>query len=254
MGDRRDSGEIREKYTMKRVRLGGGVRDYPEEASSASTCSAAGKRSAREMSDFPDTSETLLRCLMGDETGSWMEFTAVYEPAVYRVARRTGLQHADAMDVTQEVFAKVHCRIGQWDNERRDGRFRNWLHRLTVNASIDEIRRRRRQVVASGDSAVRQTLGQQPASCEDESTLIRMEYRRALFGVIADRVRVELSDMAWRAFWMTSVEGRGTAAVAETLGLTVGAVYAHKCRVLAKIRRQVQQLTADPPEESEAPR
>lgn len=180
-----------------------------------------------------------------------MDFTAIYETVIYRVATGTGLQHADALDVVQEVFAKVHRKIGGWDSDRKDGRFRNWIHRLTVNASIDVIRRHKRHVTASGDSAVQHSL-EQVASQEDDTTLFQLEYRRALFHHAADQVREEVSENAWIAFWMTTIEGQQPTDVGEELGLTVGSVYAHKCRVLARIRRCVQQASTDVSLEIEA--
>lgn len=176
---------------------------------------------------------------------------AIYEPVIHRVATGTGLQHADALDVVQEVFAKVHRTIDDWDSDRKDGRFRNWIHRLTVNASIDVIRRHKRQVIASGHPAVHALLEQEVDS-QDESTLFRLEYRRALFTHAANRVRDGATEKAWNAFWLTAVEQRQPTKVAEELGLSVGAVYAHRCRILSRIRGCVQQLSTDVSIEIEA--
>ena len=40
---------------------------------------------------------------------------------------------------------------------------------------------------------------------------------------------------------MTSVEGQAPKAVAEALGLTVGAVYHNKSRVMARLRQRIEQ-------------
>ncbi len=197
------------------------------------------------MTDLPDTRETLIQSLRGDDSGAWMTFTALYEPAIYNVAAKVGLQHADALDVTQEVLAKVYKKIGGWNTRRTDGRFRSWLHRLTTNASIDVIRKRKRQVAAVDNFRVQQLLDQQPAANEDELTLFQMEYKRAVFKHVAERVRGETTDAAWQSFWRTSVDGIAAANVAAELGVTVGSVYAHKCRVLARMRAIVQQLTSE---------
>jgi RNA polymerase sigma-70 factor (ECF subfamily) len=197
------------------------------------------------MPQFPDTRNTLLASLRADETGAWMEFTAIYETVIYRVATKTGLQHADALDVTQEVLAKVYRKIGEWDTQRTDGRFRGWLHRLAMNASIDVIRRRKRQAIASGDSGIQHLLGQQPATSDDESTQFQLEYKRAVFKHVAARVQAETTDAAWRCFCRTSVDGAAPKDVAQELGVSVGSVYAHKCRVLAQMRAAVQRLTTE---------
>ena len=38
------------------------------------------------------------------DAGAWREFVTLYQPLVYRLARRQGLQDADAHDLCQEVF------------------------------------------------------------------------------------------------------------------------------------------------------
>lgn len=59
------------------------------------------------MSEGPSTQASLLIRLRdhGDER-AWAEFTEVYGPAVLQLARRRGLQDADAQDLVQDVFAR----------------------------------------------------------------------------------------------------------------------------------------------------
>jgi len=52
--------------------------------------------------------------------------------------------HAAAEDVTQEVFVKVFRAASTF---RRDAQLSTWLHRITVNACMDELRRRERFVL-----------------------------------------------------------------------------------------------------------
>ena len=46
----------------------------------------------------------VLRLRKPDDEGAWAEFVDIYEPLVYGLARRKGLQDADARDLCQEVF------------------------------------------------------------------------------------------------------------------------------------------------------
>ena len=47
----------------------------------------------------------------------------------------------------------------------------------------------------------------------------------------------------WKAFWMTAVEGKSVPDVAAELGKSEGAIRMAKCRVLARLQKQTQQLT-----------
>ena len=49
---------------------------------------------------------------------AWHEFVAIYEPLVYQLARRKGLQDADARDVCQEVLRVISQAVGTWDPAR----------------------------------------------------------------------------------------------------------------------------------------
>jgi RNA polymerase sigma-70 factor (ECF subfamily) len=46
----------------------------------------------------------------------------------------------------------------------------------------------------------------------------------------------------WKAFWRVTVDGQRPADVADELGMTVGAVYTAKSKVLAHLRRELQGL------------
>ena len=45
----------------------------------------------------------LLRLRDPRDPEAWVEFVSLYEPAIYRVLRRTGLQDADAQEVLQDL-------------------------------------------------------------------------------------------------------------------------------------------------------
>lgn len=52
-----------------------------------------------------------------------------------------GGDEASAKDITQQVFLKIFDRLGEF---RGQAEFTTWLYRMTVNACIDEQRKRRR--------------------------------------------------------------------------------------------------------------
>ena len=60
------------------------------------------------MHDFPDTRRSLLvRLREARDDAAWAEFTGIYEPLIYRLARRRGFQDADARDLCQDVLRAV---------------------------------------------------------------------------------------------------------------------------------------------------
>src|SRR5262245_36285165 len=99
------------------------------------------------MTIAPTTRDSLLLRLRDPQDHeAWVEFVALYEPVVYRVLRRAGLQDADAQEVLQDLFLAVNRNIDLWKHGAEYGSFRGWLRRVTRNLVVSWIRRRRRQV------------------------------------------------------------------------------------------------------------
>jgi RNA polymerase sigma-70 factor (ECF subfamily) len=193
----------------------------------------------------PTTRHTLIARL-GDraDEAAWSEFVALYEPLIRRLALRKGLQDADAVDLCQEVFRAVAGAIDRWDPDPARGSFRGWLSRITRNLLINFLTRHQNQARGSGSTSVQELLEAQPASDPAATALFDAEYRWRLFEWAADRVRSEFAPATWQAFWRTAVEGRSPAAVASELGLSVGSVYVARTRVLARLRRALDERTA----------
>jgi len=60
-----------------------------------------------------------------------------YKRYVYKLSYKIAFNEEDALDITQNVFAKVALRIGQFDGR---GTFRAWLATTTAREAIDFIR------------------------------------------------------------------------------------------------------------------
>jgi RNA polymerase sigma-70 factor (ECF subfamily) len=176
------------------------------------------------------------------DTDAWCEFVALYEPLIYRLACRKGLQDADARDLCQEVFQAVAQAIDRWDLDPARGSFRGWLSRIARNLLVNFLSRRPYRLRGSGSTSVQDFLEAQPAQDPSATALFETEYRRRLFQWAADEVRGEFAPTTWHAFWLTAVDGRPPSDVAAELGLSVGAVYIARSRVLARLRHRIGQL------------
>jgi RNA polymerase sigma factor (sigma-70 family) len=198
------------------------------------------------MDETPSTRVSLLVRLRDPrDERSWSEFVDIYTPLVYRLARRRGLQDADAADLTQDVFRAVASAIDRFDHDPARGAFRAWLFRIARNLTINALAARQRQVRGTGDRAVSRRLDELPAAPTEASAEFDLEYRRRLFDWAAARVRAEVSDTEWQAFYLTGVEGREPRDVAVTLATSVGTVYSYKSRVMARLRRLIEQVERD---------
>jgi RNA polymerase sigma factor (sigma-70 family) len=189
------------------------------------------------MDESPDTRRSV-KLRDPTDSSAWREFVAIYEPLVYRVARRKGLQDSDARDLCQEVFQAVARAIDRWDPDR--GSFRGWLSTITRNLLINFLTRRRSHLRGSGATSVQELLEALPVDDPSATALFDAEYERRLFQWAAEDIRAEFTPTTWLAFDRTALEDRPPREVAEELGLSVGAVYVARSRVLARLKRRIE--------------
>jgi RNA polymerase sigma-70 factor (ECF subfamily) len=195
------------------------------------------------MTAAPSTrASLLLRLRDPQDHRAWVEFVTLYEPVIYRLLRRHGLQDSDAREIMQELFLAVSGNIDRWDPARERGSFRGWLRRVTRNLVINWLKRRDRRVAATGGSDMLAMLDLLPAAEEPASAEFDHELRRAMFQRAADQVRTEVQPATWAAFWETSIAGKSPADAAGKLGMTLGAIRVARCRVLARLRARVNEL------------
>ena len=179
------------------------------------------------------TSETLLAQLRrAGSNEAWTKFVHLYSRLIYSWARRAGLQEPDAADVTQEVFIVLVRELPQFDYDQNRS-FRGWLRTITLNKWRDHCRRRGVPV-------------QPHANLDDirdpTDLFSEREYRQHLVARALELLRPEFRPETWEAFSRHGVQGKPATDVARELGLTVGAVYAAKCRVLARLRAYLRDL------------
>ncbi len=191
----------------------------------------------------PPTTRVSLIARLNDaaDAAAWNEFVNIYLPLLYRLARSKGLQHADAEELAQEVLAAVARAIHRWEPDADRGRFRDWLFRIARNMIINFLTRPKYRPWGGG-SEIMTLLHEQPAATEEEATLFELEHRREVFRYAAARVREVVNEKTWQAFWLTAVEDRPIADVARTLQVSVGNVYLARCRVMTRLKKEVEQF------------
>lgn len=177
-----------------------------------------------------DTSASLLAQLRDGSNGSaGGRFVDLYAPLVHAWAVRAGLQEGDRADLVQEVFVTLLEQLPRFRYDRRRS-FRAWLKTVTLNRWRA---RQRRAAPAALDQQPEPKVPDPAADFWDQ------EYRSRLIARALKLMKADFAPHVWRACWLTAAEGRPAAEVAAELGMTVGAVYAARCRVLARLRQEL---------------
>ncbi|MGI9473170.1 MAG: RNA polymerase sigma factor [Rubripirellula sp.] len=197
------------------------------------------------MTAEPETRESLLvRVKDAGNREAWEQFSQIYRPVVYRMARARGLQDADAQDLTQRVLFAVSQSLPDWERNPGGGKFRHWLRRVAKNAVLNALSRPPRDRAGGGTTAI-ELLQQHVESNDDIEESVDYEFRRQLFRRAALQVQQRTSETNWQAFRLTMLEEQSIDAVADQLRVTVGTVYAARSRVMRRIREAVRELEGE---------
>jgi RNA polymerase sigma-70 factor (ECF subfamily) len=135
----------------------------------------------------------------------------------------------------------VNNSIGRLDYDRQRGTFRGWLFTITRNKVFNFLSARRIRPQGSGDTATNKLLDTQPGE-PDGADDWDLEYQRRLASLAMEQVKSEFQEKTWQAFWLTAVDGQPAAEAARQTGLSAGAVYVAKSRVLARLKDAVDVL------------
>ena len=194
--------------------------------------------------NFPDTRVSLLMQLKSQtDEAAWSEFVTIYQPIIYRIARKRFLQDADAQDLTQDVLMSIAKVISSFDISEGSVRFRHWLRRVARNAIYNALTRKPKDAAAGGtgllDSLSHPTV--QDGQFDHE---LLYEYRREMYARAAKIVRTEVSPDTWQVFQLAVVNKIPIEQVAAQLSKSVGAAYACRGRVMNRLRKTVEQMEA----------
>lgn len=86
--------------------------------------------------------DVLVRRVVDGDQGAFAELVRRHEGRVFAVAMRMLGREEDALDAAQDAFLTVYRKAEQF---RGESAFTTWLHRITVNACYDILRKKARQ-------------------------------------------------------------------------------------------------------------
>ena len=183
------------------------------------------------------TSGSLLEQLRRpNEEAAWTRFVKLYTPLIYTWGRRMGVRRQEAVDLVQDVLTVLVQKLPSFSYDRGKS-FRAWLRTVTRNKLREQWRRRPGSMVNASDSFLDDL-----ARNSDRDTFEEKEYRRHLVRRALQLMQVDFEPTTWKACWEHIVSGRSAAEVGRELGISEGAVYVAKYRVLRRLRENLTGL------------
>lgn len=182
----------------------------------------------------PTDDRALVIAAQGGDRGAMDRLLRHHYDRIYAVCRRITGNDADAADAAQEALMAIVRGLSRFDGRSS---FATWVYRVATNASLDELRRRRRRPALSVVGDDDRTHAPNPTAHDlDDRIGDRLGDRLRLEAALADlpeefRVAVVLRDVADLDY----------AEIAEVLAVPVGTV---KSRI-ARGRTQLSAVLTD---------
>lgn len=132
------------------------------------------------MPDPPSRDEELVRSYLSGDRAAFAALVDRHERRVYNIALRMTGSEEDARDATQDAFLTVLRKLSSF---RGEAAFTTWLHRVTVNACYDLLRRRRRSPLLERESEDGRTVEPPPAPDHADTSNLSIDVQRALMEV-----------------------------------------------------------------------
>jgi RNA polymerase sigma-70 factor (ECF subfamily) len=176
----------------------------------------------------------------GPEASDWNHLQGINLPLIERWLGRVPGLGDESADLAQEVLLVVCREIPRFERQR-EGSFRAWLRKVTVNRVLN-YRRQREHRPAVGLDPADGFLEQLSDPNGDLAREWDRDHDRHVVETLLAVVQSDFSPTTWEAFRRFGIDEVPAARVAEELGLSENAVILAKSRVLKRLRLEAGEL------------
>ena len=169
----------------------------------------------------------IARAAAGD-AGAWAALVRRHLPAVTRCAAYMLRDIAEAEDVAQDTFVRLHSKLTSWQGGEEG--LASWLHRVTVNLCIDRKR-------AARGTATLAEIDEIPEAANLDGPLDRRRHVENALAALPERQRAALILVHYQGF-----SGREAAAI---LDISVEALESLLARGRRTLRNTLAPVRAD---------
>jgi RNA polymerase sigma-70 factor (ECF subfamily) len=175
----------------------------------------------------------------GDKAASAAAFSRLvkaYQTAVFNLAYRMLGNRAEAEDAAQETFIRAYTRLGTYDPARK---FSSWLLAIASHYCVDVLRRRRIDCMSLDDLPPMVKLAM-PAATQPEQVVVSQQDASAVQKLLNTLPPAYRTPVILRYWYDMSYRE-----IAETMGVTEGAIKTRLHRARAKLARHASSTAHD---------
>ncbi len=179
-----------------------------------------------------DPAEHLRLVRQGDPL-AWEAFVREHQGRVFGLAYHYTTHAEDARDLTQEVFVRIYQNLDRMPEVEG---LVGWLVRLTRNACIDFLRRRKARPPA-WDLPVEEVFGLASGEADPEAAHLETARRRGLHQALR-----ELTDLNREMILLKEIQGLALEEIARLLDVPLGTVKSRSNRARLELADKLTAL------------
>ena len=199
-------------------------------------------RSVREVrADESVADAELLNRARGGDHRAFADLVRRYEHRAYGLALQRVRDSAEAHDIVQEAFVRVHKNLASFDGEAA---FFTWFYRIIMNLCIDYSRRASARMSPAGDMHDEDEQTDRPSSYPlmgDVHGKPHEEFERRELGARIAKEVEALPEYHRETLWLREVDGLSYVEIAQTMNVSKGTVMSR----LFHARQKIQKAMAD---------
>jgi RNA polymerase sigma factor (sigma-70 family) len=178
---------------------------------------------------------------------SWQQFFDIYHELVLKVARRAGLDEAEAQEAMQETIITVSNEMPGFRYDPSKGSFKNWLLVIARHRIMDQMRKRYRARMANrldpDLTSVEEEINRQLGGHQALAEVWEDEWKKRLLDAAMQRVRKLSKPHQFQMFEKTTLEGWSVSETARAFDVSQMTVYLARHRIGGMIKKEVKRLT-----------
>jgi RNA polymerase sigma-70 factor (ECF subfamily) len=182
-----------------------------------------------------DEQELVSRAQHGD-TVAFQEIIDRYKKQVYYLSLDLTGNHHDAEDLSQEVLVKAYTSLHKF---RGESKISSWLHRIAVNAYLDERRKKSLTLLKQSDELNETLTVHSSEGSLDSNPEKKME--RAKMQEHIDEALLTLTERERTIFVLRHYQEHALKEIAEMLDLSEGTIKSFLFRAIKKMQKALSQ-------------
>ena len=186
--------------------------------------------------------QLLINRICSGDQAAFHDLVGRYKKKIFHLAYDITGDHQEAEDISQEVFMKVFRALKTF---RWDAKMSSWLYQITVNSSIDSLRRKStRPAKAMGELDSISTNGNLIAGGAHQFDPVQSTEAAQIQHRISQALQ-KVSPKERTVFVMCHYNGLKLNETAEILNVTIGTVKSLLFRAIRKLRKELSPFMND---------